>query len=104
MTDHDRRHPSGILIAEQEGRRASDIKVDPKDVLVAVSRLENALNTHIRNFNDYVKGDLAYKEDNKTALQNMKNLSVGWKLFLSVCGAIMLIGGAWFMIQKAFHK
>lgn len=40
---------------------------------------------------EYIKSDMTWKSENKTALENMKNLSAGWKVILTIFGSVGLI-------------
>lgn len=64
-----------------------------KSIQDTVRDIQNALD-------QYIESDTLWKSDNQVALDNMKNLTISWKIFLSFCTGIAAIGGAIFIIWK----
>lgn len=62
--------------------------------------IQSVLDRYIAGDVEWKEGEAIWKEDNKEALANMKNLTIGWKVFLSFCTGIAAIGGAIFIIWK----
>lgn len=98
MTE-DRRHGE-IIAIRKKGRRDSDLVADPHEVLDAIDNLGGNLDHHIEQFDAYVRGDLAWKTASQPAIDNMKNLTNGWKLLIHLCIGVAAIGGAIIMIFR----
>lgn len=49
---------------------------------------------------DYIKDDTAWKKRNEPALENMKNLTTGWKIILAFFASVAVISGGIIGVKK----
>lgn len=53
---------------------------------------------------EYIQDDLKWKQDAQPAIDKMKELTGGWKLFISFIGAIGMIAASIFSIKKLLNQ
>lgn len=94
------RRTGDVIEIHKKGRRTEDLVADPHEVLDAIDLMGSNLDHHIEQFNEYVRGDLAWKTASQPAIDNMKNLSNGYALLIKMCIGIAAVGGAVIMIFK----
>ncbi len=110
----ERRHPRVKI-----GRRASDIpivalekfqkemKVHVAKVIIATvnGKIDDLKKTTLTkdDFNAYVAMDTIRWADAKPSLDNMKNITSGWKVVLSLFGSIAVIAGGIITLRKLLN-